>query len=160
MANVYLRPFGDRAYRASISDTTTDPTDIFVVEEGEYPVEVWWTRHDMNMCRLWATETCENREDLIKLLDFLGDCGHTIEKMWAYEDNEFTNEELSNLFDVCYDRKMEQLSAAIDDMYADWDTDDGCDGDCNHCTGSCGPDEEDGDGIRVVPDEDDKDFPF
>jgi hypothetical protein len=157
MANVYLRPFGDRAYRASISDTTTNPTDIFVVEEGEYPVEVWWTRHDMNMCRLWATETCENREDLIKLLDFLGDCGHTVEKMWAYEDNEFTNEELSNLFDVCYDRKMEQLSAAIDDMWNS-SADDFCDGDCEKCTDKrCVDDNE---GVLVEPDEDDENFPF
>ena len=159
MANVYLFPHGDREYHACITENPTEESAIFVVEEGAYPVEVWWKRHDMNMDSLWATETCESREDLIKLLDFLGECGHVVEELWGYKDSESTNEELSNLFDVCYERKMEQLSAAVDDMYADWDDGVNCDGECMNCTGPCGP-EEYGDGVRVEPDEDDKNFPF
>lgn len=157
--NVYLILGEDATYTSCVSNDAPSTDAIFFVEEGDYPVDVWWKRHDMNMNSLWANETCENREDLIKLLDFLGECGHVVEELWGYKDSESTNEELSNLFDVCYERKMEQLSAAIDDMWADFDEDDGCDGDCNHCTSSlCG--EGDGDGIRVEPDEDDNNFPF
>ena len=76
-----------------------------MVAEGTYPVEVWWSRHDLNMCREWASETCESREELIELLNFLGKCGHNIETLWGYNDRTTTNAELTRLFDVCYDRK-------------------------------------------------------
>lgn len=157
MANVYLFPHGDREYHACIAENPAEESAILMVEEGSYPVEVWWTRHDMNMDRLWASEVCENREDLVKLLDFLGECGHVIEELWTYKDKESTNEALAHLFDICYERKMEQLRAAIDDMWA-WD-DENCDGDCNHCTNSCEADDNK-DGVLVVPDEPDEKFPF
>lgn len=145
MLNVYLIPCDDRVYHACVSKNAPDPSAIFMVKEGDYPVGVWWTRHDMNMDRLWATDICENRENLVKLLNFLGECGHVIEELWEYKDSESTNEALSNLFDICYERKMEQLGAAIDEMYADMEDEGGVD--------YAG-------GVLITPDEDDENFPF
>ena len=112
--NVYLIPCDDRAYYSQVSIDSPSPSAIFMVAEGTYPVEVWWSRHDLNMCREWASETCESREELIEVLNFLGKCGHNIETLWDYNDRTTTNAELTRLFDVCYDRKKEEIEAAFD----------------------------------------------
>ena len=117
--NVYLIPYGDRAYRAAIAETSPDPAAVFLTEGCAYPVEVWWTRHDMNLDRLWASRVCTDREELLELLDFLGDCGHVVEDLWGYNDKMTPTAETTKLFDECYERKMEQLNAAIDSMLED-----------------------------------------
>lgn len=113
--NVYLIPCGDRAYYAQVSTNSPSPSAIFMVAEGNYPVEMWWSRHNLNMCRLWATETCNSREDLIDTLNFLGKCGHNVETLWDYDDKTTTNAKITELFDVCYERKCEQICAAFDE---------------------------------------------
>ena len=60
----------------------------------------------------------EDREDLIQFLNFLGECGHTIELLWDYNDRLWSTPELTKLFDVCFVRKMEELEAAIEDLYS------------------------------------------
>ena len=87
---------------------------IFMVAEGTYPVELWWSKHDLNMCREWASETCESREALIEALNFLGKCGHNVETLWDYNDSTTTNAEITRLFDACYNRKKEEIEAAFD----------------------------------------------
>jgi len=118
MDNVYLLPFGDRAYHAAVASEPPSPDAIFLVEEGYYPVEVTYTRHDMNLDRIWAGAECTDREDLIQFLNFLGECGHTIELLWDYNDRLWSTPELTKLFDVCFVRKMEELEAAIEDLYS------------------------------------------
>lgn len=112
--NVYLLPCDDRAYYSQVTTDSPSPSAIFMVAEGTYPVEMWWSRHDLNMCREWASEACESREELIEVLNFLGKCGHNIETLWDYNDRTTTNAELTRLFDVCYDRKKEEIEAAFD----------------------------------------------
>ena len=119
MRNVYLIPYGDRAYRSAISETPPDPSAIFLTEEWDYPAEAWWTRHDMNLDRLWASQVCENPEELIELLDFLGACGHTVEDLWGYNDRLVPTEQTTKLFNECYDRKMEELTKEIEFMLED-----------------------------------------
>lgn len=117
MNNVYLLPFGDRAYHAAIAPEPPSPDAIFLVEEGRYPVEVTYTRHDMNADMIWAGAECTDREDLTEFLNFLGECGHTIEILWNYNDRHFSTPELTELFNICYARKMEELTAAMEDLY-------------------------------------------
>ena len=112
--NVYLIPCGDRAYCSQVSIYPPTPSAIFMVAEGTYPVELWWSKHDLNMCREWASETCESREALIEALNFLGKCGHNVETLWDYNDSTTTNAEITRLFDVCYNRKKEEIEAAFD----------------------------------------------
>lgn len=119
MNNVYLIPCGDRAYYASISEAPPTPDAIFLVEEGPYPVELWWSRHDLNMEHFWCSEFFENREELIEKLNFLGLCGHNVELLWDYNDRMTTNEAISRLFDVCYIRKEEEIMAAFEDAIRD-----------------------------------------
>ena len=114
---VYLIPCGDRAYRAAIAEAPPESAAILLAFEGSYPVEVTWTRFDMNGDRIWTGENCENDTELIELLDFLGKCGHTVEQLWNYDDHWNTDVELAELFDVCFARKMEELDAAMADLY-------------------------------------------
>ena len=112
--NVYLIPCGDRTYCSQVSIYPPNPSAIFMVAEGTYPVELWWSKHDLNMCREWASETCESREALIEALNFLGKCGHNVETLWDYNDSTTTNAEITRLFDACYNRKKEEIEAAFD----------------------------------------------
>lgn len=112
--HIYLIPTGDRAYKACIAATAPSPSAIFMVAEGTYPAELWWSRHDLNLCRQWCSEVCQNREALITLLDELGSCGHNVETLWDYEDSTSTNDALTQLFDDCYERKRETITAAFD----------------------------------------------
>ena len=114
MNNVYLIPCGDRAYCSQVSIYPSNPSAIFMVAEGTYPVELWWSKHALNMCREWASETCESREALIEALNFLGKCGHNVETLWDYNDSTTTNAEITRLFDACYNRKKEEIEAAFD----------------------------------------------
>ena len=119
MKNVYLIPCGDRAYRSVISEAPPTPAAIYLTEEGEYPVEIWWERHDLNLCRVWGNNICNTPEELIELLDFLGECVHAIEDLWGYHDRYCADPELSDLFDRCYERKMAELRAAAEDLLSD-----------------------------------------
>ena len=120
--NVYLIPCGDRAYHSTISETPPTSSAIFMVAEGSYPVELWWIRHDLNMCRILEMKICESREELVELLDFLGKCGNNVEHLWEYEDRTTSNTEISRLFDVCFERKREETIAAFEEAIADLDS--------------------------------------
>ena len=120
--NVYLIPCGDRAYHCTVSETPPTPSAIFMVAEGSYPVELWWIRHDLNMCRIWEMQICESREELVELLDFLGKCGNNVEYLWEYEDRTTSNTEITRLFDVCFNRKREETIAAFEEAIADLDS--------------------------------------
>ena len=77
---------------------------------------MWWSRHDLNMCREWASAICESREELVEVLNFLGKCGHNVEELWDYNDRTTTNAEITRLFDVCYERKSEEITAAAEPL--------------------------------------------
>ena len=48
-------------------------------DEGTYPVEVSWSRLDLNTETVWEDATCEDDKDLVALLDSLGRMGADIE---------------------------------------------------------------------------------
>ena len=68
------------------------------------------------MCREWASAICESREELVEVLNFLGKCGHNVEELWDYNDRTTTNAEITRLFDVCYERKSEEITAAAEPL--------------------------------------------
>ena len=116
MSNVYLIPYGDRAYHAAVADQPPSQDAIFLIEEGDYPTELRYTRHDLNLVKLWASREITDRKALVEFLDFLGECGHPVEELWEYVDRRWPTAELTELFDLCHSRKMERLMAEIDEI--------------------------------------------
>ena len=116
MSNVYLIPFGDRAYHSAVADQPPSEDAVFLTEERDYPTEICYTRHDMNLDKLWASREIADRQELVEFLDFLGECGHPVEELWSYVDRRRPTPELTELFDLCHSRKMEQLMAEIDEI--------------------------------------------
>lgn len=76
---VYLIPCGDREYRAAICEEPPENAAIALEDEGTYPVEVSWSRLDLNTETVWEDATCEDDKDLVALLDSLGRMGADIE---------------------------------------------------------------------------------
>lgn len=111
--NVYLIPGDDATYSCCLSDDAPSAEAIFLMKEGDYPVLAMHERHDLNMDRLLAQETIIGREDLVKYLDFLGECRHALLSAWDYDIDKTAGEDLLNLFDVCYARKAELIGEEI-----------------------------------------------
>lgn len=118
---VYLIPCGDRAYRSAIAAQPPEPGALPLIKEGAYPAQVFWHRLDMNGDIIWESQTCEDKESLIIMLDFIGACGYAVDRLWQYKDRENQDAAIDELFDICYTRMKEQHMAAIDDMFDDAD---------------------------------------
>lgn len=110
MAKIYLIPDNDSTYMSCVSDDAPSTDAIFLVEEGEYPVEAWHKRHDLNMDSLLMSETIVDREDLIKYLDFNGKCRNEIIRLWDFYTYDNSLVELHRLFDQCLSRKAEIIA--------------------------------------------------
>lgn len=117
MANIYLIPDKDSTYISCISDDAPSTDAIFLTKEGDYPVEAWHERHDLNSDRLLMKETINNRDELIQYLDFLGQCRHAMLQLWGYDIDKNTSEDSLALFDACYSRKMELIQEDIEWAY-------------------------------------------
>ena len=114
--HVYLFPFGDRAYHSAIAPAPPTPQAIFLTEEGSYPTEVWWQRHDLNLDSIWCSQQVNGPQELVDLLDFLGECGHVIDSLWDHRDIYCGDAALLDLFETCYCRKMEEWMLASEDL--------------------------------------------
>lgn len=68
------------------------------------------------MNSIWCSEIIPCQEELICLLNWLGECGHAVYELWDYNDDTTENEEILRLFDACYVRKKEEIEAALVEM--------------------------------------------
>ena len=72
-----------------------------MVKEGVYPVRMYYTRHDLNMCSELQACMINNREELVETLDWLGECRNGVVKLWTdnFPDHAYA------LFKKCYEEK-------------------------------------------------------
>ena len=111
--NIYLILSEDSTYISCISDDAPSPGAIFLVEEGEYPVEAWHKRHDLNMDSLLMTEHINNRNELLEYLNFQGKCRNEIIRLWDFYTYDNSLIDLHRLFDKCFERKLEIITEAM-----------------------------------------------
>jgi hypothetical protein len=121
---VYLIPDEDATYVSCVSDDAPSNDAIFMVEEGPYPVESWYKRHDLNMDSLLMTQEIHSREDLIKHLDFQGKCRNEIVHLWDFYTYDNSLVQLHRLFDKCFDRKVELITEEMFEVCDDSEDED------------------------------------
>lgn len=131
--NIYLVPAEDSTYVAHISNKSPSNEAIFLTKEGTYPTDLMYKRHDLNLDSLLMQDTIDNREDLIKSLDFIGACRNEIIKLWDFWTYDNTLVEIHKLFDRCFERKVQLITAemfeACEDLDEDFDVGIICDAD-------------------------------
>ncbi len=63
------------------------------------------------MCGKWCAPRCEDRGELLDWLNFIGKCRHEIHNLWSYDDETAGNRAITELFDVCFERKRAEIIA-------------------------------------------------
>lgn len=107
MANVYLIPSDDATYDVCICEQAPTNDAAFLAREGQYPVELLYLRHDLNMCSEFRDHNIKNRNELLKSLRWLGGCRNTILELWDYDIEKNASDSLIDLFSRCHARKVE-----------------------------------------------------
>lgn len=110
MNNVYLLPHDDGTYEAYISPVAPSEKAALLTAEGEYPVECYYRRHDLNGDGIIESYTCSNREELIDRLSYDGQSLHTIRSLWNYDSYKGTPEDVCAIFNAALEAWMELAS--------------------------------------------------
>ena len=96
---IYLCPQQDHTYSAVASlDELPFGEAIRFAKEQKYPVEVLYTRTDLNGSTCFEALTCDNLSDLLSTIDWCGKCRFTIHQAWDFDIDKTENKELIELF--------------------------------------------------------------
>lgn len=131
MKNVYLIPINNGDYMSSISEIRPFPHAIFLMEEPSYPATVLYPQLDINTDILWRRCDVANPEELMDLLDFMGENGLYISSVCYdfdsqnpteyYDLSQNTNMELECLYDMRYAKMCAWMDEIIDAIIEDYE---------------------------------------
>ena len=133
MKNVYLIPINDGDYRSSISEMQPFPNAIFLMEEPSYPATLLYPRLEINGDIVWCRSDVVNPEELMDILDSLGENGLYISAVCYdfdgqnpteyYDLYQNTNMELECLYDMRYAKMCAWMDELIDAIIEEYEND-------------------------------------
>lgn len=95
--DIYLIPCEDATWQAVLSVENIEE-GARLVTEGEYPVQLYYYRTDLNGSSMLEMDLCENSVELMSSLNWCGQCGYSLRKLWEFDiDNGYT-EKLGEIF--------------------------------------------------------------
>jgi len=109
---VYLVPNADDPWKTVITDTPPAPAAAVLSAEEDYPVEVYYRRTDLNGSGTIEMDYCQNREELTRSLDWIGQCGHLILSFWTFQHDMPMENALTEILDKAYERGYKQRQQA------------------------------------------------
>ena len=110
MNNVYLVPHEDGTYEACIAPVAPSENAVMLTAEGEYPVECYYRRFDLNGDGIIEMYTCSNREELIHGLNSDGKACHTIRGLWDFDSYKAEEHEAWIVFNAATDKVMKAIA--------------------------------------------------
>ena len=113
---VYLVPNSDDTWTTKVSDTLPVPGAAALCKEGTYPVDVYYSRMDLNGSRVYEQDICQNREELLQSLNWIGRCGYVPLSVWEYQVEKPMENVLSDILDKAYDRGAKLRQQALSEM--------------------------------------------
>jgi hypothetical protein len=108
MNNIYLVPNDDGTYEAFASPVTPTENAALLVAEGEYPVECYYYRKDMNGDSILESSEYTNQNTLIWGLNSHGLAFHTIRSLWDFDSCNGVSAEIVNIYDAAC-RKVDEI---------------------------------------------------
>lgn len=105
---VFLVPKADDTWKTVIADTLPVPAAAALSAEGEYPVEVYYRRTDLNGSGTIEMDHCQNRDELARSLDWIGQCGYLLLSFWDYDYAMPMESTLTEILDKAYERGHQQ----------------------------------------------------
>lgn len=111
---IFLSLREDNSWTATLAGKQPSASHAALVNEGEYPVEVYYQRNDLNGSRALFKDECANSEELLKSLDWIGKGGYTLLTVWDFDIDQPMSTELEIIFEAAYMNryKQEQITGA------------------------------------------------
>ena len=113
--SIYLFGDGEGVWRAEVLPEAR-PGGVKLATEGNYPVEVYYYRTDINGSGVVELAIFENREALLGTLNFWGEAGFIPTNLWDYDEDKSDSEELRDLFSAALARREKMVLEANDPM--------------------------------------------
>lgn len=110
MNNVYLVPHEDGTYEACIAPVAPSENAVLLTPEGEYPVECYYRRFDLNGDGIIEMYTCSNRDELIHGLNSDGTACHTIRGLWDFDSYKAKVHDAWLVFNAATDKVMKAIA--------------------------------------------------
>lgn len=110
MNNIYLVPNDDGTYEAFAAPVAPTENAALLVAEGEYPVECYYYRQDMNGDSILESSEYCNQNALIWGLNSHGLAFHTIRSLWDFDSYNGVTVEIGNIYDAAR-RKVSEIIA-------------------------------------------------
>ena len=119
MNNIYLVPNDDGTYEAFAAPVAPTENAAFLVAEGEYPVECYYYRQDMNGDFILESSKYHNQNALIWGLNGHGLEFHTIRSLWDFDSYNGVTGEIWNIYNAACLKVAEiiALEAEETDLY-------------------------------------------
>jgi len=114
---IYLTRNNENIWSASISDQAPGADCVPFLKEGAYPVEIIYGRTDLNGSYTFESDTCQNREELLQTLNWFGQCGYQIMKLWDFDRQ--ATERVLDIFESGAARRRRAIQEAARDLEAE-----------------------------------------
>lgn len=111
MGNIYINKTEQGTWDCSIGESGNG---VLLVKEKGYPVELYYTRLDLNGSSILGSDVYENQQELIKSLKWHGQCNHLIEKIWDFKLDTCANAKVVKIFDDAYATAMDNICKELD----------------------------------------------
>lgn len=113
---VYLIMNADRVWSADVPHGRVAAKAVRFCEEKDYPVELYYYRTDINGSGCVESDICKNRQELLKSLNWLGECGYTPLQLWDFRAETTRDERVMNIFAAGAQRRYEEMRESLDEM--------------------------------------------
>lgn len=116
MNNVYLVPRDDGTYEAFVAPVAPSENAALLVAEGDYPVECYYYRKDMNGDSILESSEYCNQHALIVGLNSHGLAFHTIRSLWDFDSYDGVPAEIGNIYDAARRRVSEIIAQEAEEI--------------------------------------------
>lgn len=113
-SHIFLSANPDRTWSAVASSNAPKGKSAHLVQEQSYPVEVIYTRFDLNGSSVVEGDVCNNRKELLSSLNWIGKCGSVPTHIWDFK---LDASEDQTLFDIINDSTKRRFELAQEDMW-------------------------------------------
>lgn len=113
---IYLTMNADRIWSADVPFGRVAAKAVRFCEEKDYPVALLYYRTDINGSGCVEEDICQNRNELLKSLNWLGKCGYTPLRLWDFRAETTNDDRVMSIFAAGARRRYEAAQECLEDL--------------------------------------------